>query len=179
MTDGFEIRGVNHLALVCRDMAQTVAFYEGVLGMPLIKTIELGGGAGQHFFFDCGGDNSLAFFWFPDAPQAAPGVAMPAARPDRGAIHSAPGSLTHGACHGPAEAIDGYVGRLREAGVDCSEVMNHDASEWGVARDFNAGVFVRSVYFRDPDGILLEFAAWTRELGPDDVSHEPAGAPDR
>ena len=32
MTDGFEIRGVNHLALVCRDMARTVAFYEGVLG---------------------------------------------------------------------------------------------------------------------------------------------------
>ena len=57
MTDGFDIRGVNHLALVCRDMAATVAFYEGILGMPLIKTIELGGGAGQHFFFDCGGGN--------------------------------------------------------------------------------------------------------------------------
>jgi len=48
-----------------------------------------------------------------------------------------------------------------------------------VARDVHDGVFVRSVYFRDPDGILLEFAAWTRELGPDDVSHKPAGAPDR
>jgi len=179
MTDGFEIRGVNHLALVCRDMARTVAFYEGVLGMPLIKTIELGGGTGQHFFFDCGGDNSVAFFWFPDAPQAAPGVAMPADRPDRGAIHSAHGSMNHVAFHVPAEAIDGYVGRLREAGVDCSEVMNHDDSEWGVARDVHDGVFVRSVYFRDPDGILLEFAAWTRELGPDDVSHEPARAPDR
>ena len=28
------------------------------------------------------------------------------------------------------------------------------------------GVFVRSVYFQDPDGILLEFAAWTRSLTP-------------
>ena len=39
MTDSFEIRGGNHLALVCRDMARTVAFYEGVLCMRLIKTI--------------------------------------------------------------------------------------------------------------------------------------------
>jgi hypothetical protein len=38
------------------------------------------------------------------------------------------------------------------------------------------GVFVRSIYFMDPDGILLEFAAWTRELGPGDVSHTPARA---
>jgi hypothetical protein len=35
-------------------------------------------------------------------------------------------------------------------------------------------VFVRSIYFQDPDGILLEFAAWTRELTPEDVAHEPA-----
>ena len=92
---GFEVRGINHLALVCRDMAATVAFYEGILGMPLTKTIELGGGAGQHFFFDCGNGNSVAFFWFPDAPPAAPGVSMPADRPDRGAIHSAHGSMNH------------------------------------------------------------------------------------
>ena len=26
--------GINHLALVCRDMEETVAFYAGVLGMP-------------------------------------------------------------------------------------------------------------------------------------------------
>ena len=37
----FELRGINHLALVCRDMQRTVDFYSGVLGMPLIKTIEL------------------------------------------------------------------------------------------------------------------------------------------
>ncbi|WP_245667031.1 VOC family protein [Actinomadura latina] len=65
----FELRGVNHLALVSSDMKRTVDFYEGVLGMPLIKTIELPMGWGQHFFFDCGGGNALAFFWFPDAPE--------------------------------------------------------------------------------------------------------------
>ena len=34
----FDIRGINHLALVCRDMKKTVDFYNGVLGMPLTKT---------------------------------------------------------------------------------------------------------------------------------------------
>ena len=65
----FEFRGINHLALVCRDMARTVDFYTNVLGMPLVKTIELPAGMGQHFFFDCGGGDALAFFWFPDAPR--------------------------------------------------------------------------------------------------------------
>jgi hypothetical protein len=38
------------------------------------------------------------------------------------------------------------------------------------------GVYVRSVYFFDPDGILLEFAAWTRTFRPDDVCHAPVRA---
>src|SRR4051812_40046398 len=65
----FELKGINHLALVSSDMARTVDFYTNVLGMPLIKTLEIPGGA-QHFFFDCGNGDSLAFFWFPDAPAA-------------------------------------------------------------------------------------------------------------
>ena len=65
-TKRFELRGINHLALVCRDMEVTVDFYTNVLGMPLVKTIELPAGMGQHFFFDCGGGDCLAFFWFPE-----------------------------------------------------------------------------------------------------------------
>jgi hypothetical protein len=76
----------------------------------------------------------------------------------------------------PADLIDGYVARLRERGVECTEVMMHDDSEWGVARTMHPGVFVKSVYFFDPDGICLEFAAWTRALTPDDVRHTPARA---
>jgi hypothetical protein len=33
---------------------------------------------------------------------------------------------------------------------------------------------VRSVYFQDPDGILLEFACWIRGFNNADVSHAPA-----
>ena len=36
------------------------------------------------------------------------------------------------------------------------------------------GVFVRSVYFFDPDGVLLEFAAWTKTFTEADVQVTPA-----
>src|SRR5262249_231947 len=70
----FELGGINHLALVCKDMARTVDFYSNVLGMPLVKTIDLPQGMGQHFFFDIGNGDCLAFFWFPNAPEAQPGI---------------------------------------------------------------------------------------------------------
>jgi catechol 2,3-dioxygenase-like lactoylglutathione lyase family enzyme len=84
----FEIRGVNHLALVCKDMARTVAFYRDVLGMPLVKTLDLPGGRGQHFFFDIGNGDTLAFFWFPAGrPRRPAWRARPACR---GAATSGP-----------------------------------------------------------------------------------------
>src|SRR5580692_8214617 len=175
--DGFELRGVNHLALVCRDMERTVDFYTNVLGMPLVKTIELPAGMGQHFFFDCGGGDCLAFFWFPDAPDGVPGISAPAARPDQGELTSAVGSMNHVAFDVAPEKIEEYRERLIAAGVDCTEVANHDDSEWGISDELHPGVYVRSIYFQDPDGILLEFACWLRELGgPADTAHEPARA---
>jgi catechol 2,3-dioxygenase-like lactoylglutathione lyase family enzyme len=161
----FEFRGVNHLALVCSDMDRTVDFYSNVLGMPLTKTIDLPGG-GKHFFFDMGHDDSLAFFWFPDAPPAAPGVASAGSLPGKGSLTSAVGSMNHVAFDVAPEAIEGYVERLRSKGIRCSGVVNHDDSERGVAEEMHDGVFVRSVYFQDPDGILLEFAAWIHRPEP-------------
>ena len=171
--DGFALGGVHHLALVCSDMARTVDFYSGTLGMPLVKTVELPNGMGQHFFFDAGGGDCIAFFWFPDAPPPAPGISAPAARPDTGELLSAVGSMNHVAISVPPEKLEEYRERLIAKGVECSEILNHDDSEWGISRDVHPDVFVRSVYFNDPDGILLEFAAWTRELTAEDVSHEP------
>jgi catechol 2,3-dioxygenase-like lactoylglutathione lyase family enzyme len=174
----FELQGVNHLALVCRDMARTVDFYSSALGMHLVKTIDLPGG-GQHFFFDMGHGNLLAFFWFPDGPDAAPGIASAASLPGRGNIESAVASMNHVAIDVPLDQIETYVERLRAKGIDCSDVVNHDDSEYGVSREMHDGVFVRSIYFQDPDGILLEFAAWTRVLTPADVRHAPAAAVSR
>jgi hypothetical protein len=42
--------------------------------------------------------------------------------------------------------------------VPVSPVLDHDESVLGVPRELHPGVFVRSFYFQDPDGILLEFA---------------------
>jgi catechol 2,3-dioxygenase-like lactoylglutathione lyase family enzyme len=168
--------GINHLALVCRDMARTVGFYRDVLGMPLVKTIELPDGIGQHFFFDCGGGDCLAFFWFPSAPDTAPGVASAAALPGYGDLETAVASMNHVAFSVPPERIEDLRRQLDEHGIECTPVYNHDNSPGGVSRDVTDDVFVRSVYFFDPDGILLEFAAWTKAFGPDDVRHEPATA---
>jgi catechol 2,3-dioxygenase-like lactoylglutathione lyase family enzyme len=172
----FEFRGVNHLALVCKDMAKTVAFYRDVLGMPLIKTIDLPQGMGQHFFFDIGNGDSLAFFWFPGAPDAQPGVSSPQSLPTQGSMITAHGSMNHIAFNVPAEKFDAYCARLRAKGVALSPVLNHDDSPLQVSPELNDGVFVRSVYFFDPDGVCLEFACWTREFGPEDVAHDPMTA---
>ena len=61
-----------------------------------------------------------------------------------------------------------------------SPAGDHDESVLGAARELHPGVFVRSFYFQNPDGILLEFACWRRVLGhPGDVRHEPKTAADR
>ena len=175
----FELRGVNHLALVCKDMARTVDFYSNVLGMPLTKTIELPGGMGQHFFFDIGGGDCLAFFWFPDAPEAAPGVASPRAPFGATSLVSAHGSMNHVAFDVPAEKLDEYRERLAAKGVEVTEVVNHDESPAQASLELTDSTFVRSIYFFDPDGIMLEFAGWTRDLTDADVRHAPASEADR
>lgn len=175
----FEIRGVNHLALTCKDMKRTVEFYSGVLGMPLVKTIDLPGGRGQHFFFDIGNGDSLAFFWFPEAPEAQAGVTHPAHLVGQGSITTANASMNHVAFAVPAEKIEAYRERLVAEGVEVTEVINHDDTERQVSFKVNEKSFVRSIYFQDPDGIMLEFACWLREFHEGDVRHEPAAETDR
>lgn len=172
----FEIRGVNHLALVCKDMAKTVTFYRDVLGMPLIKTIDLPRDMGQHFFFDIGNGDSLAFFWFADAPAAHPGSAAPSHLPTEGDFKSCHGSMNHVAFDVPAEKFDEYVERLKAKGIPVSKILNHDNSPMGSSEEVTDDVFVRSVYFFDPDGVCLEFACWTKTFGPEDVAHAPMTA---
>jgi catechol 2,3-dioxygenase-like lactoylglutathione lyase family enzyme len=176
----FDLGGVNHLALVCSDMKRTVEFYTQVLGMRLIKTLDLPAGSGQHFFFDMGGGNALAFFWFPDAPDPVPGISAPVTVPGFGEWTSAIGSMNHVAFNVPEERFLEYRAKLKAKGVKVSPIIDHDDSAEGVARELHPGVFVRSFYFQDPDGILLEFACWRRVMGqPGDVRHEPKTAADR
>jgi catechol 2,3-dioxygenase-like lactoylglutathione lyase family enzyme len=175
MTEPMEYRGVNHVALVCRDMAETVDFYVNVLEMPLQKAIELPGGRGQHFFFDCGGGGSIAFFWFPDAPPAAPGIAS--MHPDYRNVGSqtAHASMNHLAISVPLEKFDEYAERLQSRGVEL-RVINHEDSERHASPEVNELTWIRSMYFRDPNGIHMELAALTRAYGPQDLGAEPVNA---
>lgn len=174
--ENFDIRGINHLALVCKDMKRTVDFYSGVLGMPLTKTINLPHDMGQHFFFDIGNGDQLAFFWFPNAAEGIPGVSHPAAMVGEGDISSAPASMNHVAFNIPMDKVDEYQKKLEQAGVNPTAVFNHDESENQASMEITDTTYVRSIYFRDPDGILLEFAAWTRALDEHDVNIEPVSA---
>lgn len=175
----FEFGGFNHVALVCSDMERTVDFYSNVLGMPLIKSLDLPMGQGQHFFFDAGGGDSLAFFWFKDAPDGVPGISAPAAIPGIGDIVSAVSSMNHISLHVPAEKFDEYRVKLKAKGVRVGPILNHDESEFQVSRELHPGVYVRSFYFLDPDGITLEFACWTKEFTAADVAVVPKTAAER
>ena len=174
-----ELGGINHVAMVCSDMERTVEFYTGVLGMPLIKSLDLPDGMGQHFFFDAGNGDCVAFFWFKAAPNGERGETTPAALPGTGDIITAVGTMNHLAFHVPAEKFDEYRRRLKEKGVRVGPVLNHDNSPSQAAVKLHPGVYVRSFYFNDPDGILLEFACWTREFTEDEAATTPRTAADR
>lgn len=160
--------GVHHLALVSRDMEKTVDFYTNIMNMKLVKGFDLGGSYGQHFFFDMGGGNLLAFFWFRDAPEAAPGVASAGGLVRQGeSISSAHGSMNHVAFHCALEDIEAYRDTLMSKGVDCTEIVNHADVETkpGVDRvteETDEDTWIRSFYFFDPDGAMLEFCANVR-----------------
>jgi len=59
-------RGLHHFAVVARDVEETVRFYQEVLEFPLTAIFENRDYPGSnHFFFDLGHGNLLAFFDFP------------------------------------------------------------------------------------------------------------------
>ena len=59
-------RGLHHTALISSDVERTVRFFQDVLEFPLTEMIENRDYQGSnHFFFDIGHDNLLAFFDFP------------------------------------------------------------------------------------------------------------------
>ena len=113
------------------------------------------------------------------AKGAGPGVSEPGAVRMQGDTVTAVGSMNHVAFNVPADKMEEYRDKLRAKGVKTTEVLNHDDSRLQVSKEMHAGVFVRSLYFQDPDGIRLEFAAWTKVFTEADVTHKPATAADR
>ena len=98
-------RGVHHLALICQDVEETIRFYDGVLGFPLIELVENRDYRGSsHLFFDLGHGNLLAFFDFPGL--------------DVGPYAEVLGGLHHMAISVDPDRWQDLVQRLTDAGVE-------------------------------------------------------------
>jgi len=157
----FELQGINHLALVCRDFYETMEFYTNTLGLTLLKSIDLPSG-GKHFFFDIGNNDTLAFFWSSKAPDSVPGISS--VHPDAfltGNIITAHGSMNHVAFHVPLNKLQEYREKLVSKGIKTTPILHHADVPSGLVPEPNDKTFMSSFYFFDPNGILLEFAANT------------------
>ena len=174
-----QFQGVNHVAFVCSDMAKTLWFWCEVLGFRLVKTLELPGN-GQHFFLDGGNNCAVAYFYFPDAPKRAPGIAsidFERALQGKG-FATAIGSVNHVAFNVSRSQLKEYRDRVKSAKVGAvTPILYHsDVEPSGYSAQRDENTVWESFYFLGPDGEYLEMTAQTeRPFTPArDIQHKPA-----
>ena len=136
------------------DMKRARAFYEGVLGFkPVVAdTIRIEeGGSLRHLFFDVGRDQLLAFL----EPQGVPGVpATYDAGINRGL--GVPAAFYHFAFEaGSDAALVDKRDELRAKGVEVTDIADHG--------------WAKSIYFKDPNGLSLEYCCVLRDFTEDDA----------
>jgi catechol 2,3-dioxygenase-like lactoylglutathione lyase family enzyme len=147
-------RGISHIGLSTLDLDKTREFYEEVLGFkPVVAdTIKVKeGGHLRHLFFDIGRDQLIAFLepnGVPDVPASYDaginqGLGVPA-----GLYHFA---FEAGSPHALAEKCD----ELRAKGVETTDIVDHG--------------WAQSIYFKDPNGLSLEYCCAVRNLTEDDA----------
>jgi glyoxylase I family protein len=147
-------KGFSHVGLATLDLDKTRDFYERILGFKpvrcdIIKVTE--GGQIRHIFFDLGGKQLLAFM----EARNVPGI--PAAY-DAGINRGlgVPSAFYHYAFEaGNATELAAKREELLAKGVAVSEIVDHD--------------WAKSIYFKDPNGVQLEYCCYTRELTADDA----------
>jgi len=131
---------LHHNAYVCTDMEAVRAFYEEIIGFPLVATwaeqTDLFGKVRtyMHCFFDIGDGSCLAFFQFADEEdQQEFGPALP------------PSGFRHLAMKVDQQTQDGIKARLDAAGITEPQayILNHG--------------YCYSLYVFDPSGLLVEF----------------------
>ena len=123
---------LHHHAFVCRDQEATRRFYEEIIGLPLAATWceEDEHGAYCHTFFELADGSSLAFFQFADPATTEAQAKMASMSP-----------FDHVALTATAELQVQVTKRAEAAGVG-TLVVAHG--------------YCRSLYMRDPDGLIVE-----------------------
>jgi catechol 2,3-dioxygenase-like lactoylglutathione lyase family enzyme len=148
-------RGISHIGLSTLDLDKTREFYEGVLGFKPVVADKINieeGGSLRHIFFDIGRDQLIAFL----EPDGVPGVP---AEFDAGINRGlgVPAGFYHFAFEaGSSAALADKRDELRAKGVEVTDIVDHGWS--------------RSIYFRDPNGLQLEYCCAMRNLNEDDAT---------
>jgi glyoxalase family protein len=150
------IQGIHHITLVCADAQRTVDFYTRVLGQRLIKqTVNFDDPGSYHLYFgahDGTPGTVITFFEWPGAAPGAPGI----------------GGTHHFALSVPDRAaLLLWKRRLTDFGLS-------------VDGPFDRHYFT-SIYFRDPDGTIVELATagpgWAIDEAPDALGTEQRDPP--
>jgi glyoxylase I family protein len=147
-------KGFSHVGLSTLDLDKTRDFYEGILGFkPVVTdTIKIKeGGSIRHIFFDTGRDQLLAFM----EPRGVPGVPVEYdAGINRGL--GVPAAFYHFAFEAGSEAgLEAKRQELAAKGVQVTEIVDHN--------------WAKSIYFKDPNGISLEYCCLMREFNANDA----------
>lgn len=130
------IRGLHHSAYRCRDSEETRAFYEDFLGLPLAKSLEIGttktgrSTRALHTFYRLDDGSYLAFFEVPGQPFR---------------FHPQHDFDLHIALEVSEATLQEMLARGKAAGMETRGPAEHG--------------FIRSIYFRDPNGYVVELTA--------------------
>ena len=145
--------GLHHVAYATRDIAATVHFYESLMGFPLIhsegdrRTSDAGEHRIEHFFFDIGDGESIAFFVLDNIGE------QPGWTTDISTSVGLPEWVNHCAFRATEAQQHDVKGRMDAAGIKPHMEIDHG--------------WCQSVYYLDPNQILVELCRDTPGLTPD------------
>jgi catechol 2,3-dioxygenase-like lactoylglutathione lyase family enzyme len=134
------IRKLHHNAYRCRDSEETRRFYEDFLGLPLAEAFEINETkSGRktsvlHSFYQLDDGSFLAFFEAPDMPFE---------------FKNQHDFDLHIALEVGDEVLAPMLAKGKSAGIETRGISEHG--------------MVRSIYFRDPNGYVIELTAKTPE----------------
>ena len=140
------IKKLHHAAYRCRDSEETRQFYEDFLGLKLSGTLPIGvtktgrGTAVLHTFFEMDDGSFLAFFEDPESPFD---------------FKVQRDFDLHIALEVEHDQLQVMLEKGRQAGIESRGIADHE--------------FIHSIYFRDPNGYVLELTAKVpgKEMSPD------------